>query len=140
MEGKSYYLAEIEGVLALIRAKEDGAQHLFLLDEIFRGTNTTERVAAASAVLANLDRGQDIVVVATHDIEVLDLLNDAYAARHFREQIENDALTFDYRIQDGRSSTRNAIALLKFMRYPDDVVADALNALDWAERKALDMS
>jgi DNA mismatch repair ATPase MutS len=136
IEGRSYYLAEIEAVLALVESKEDGEPHLFLLDEIFRGTNTTERVAAASAVLANLDHGRDIVVVATHDIEVLDLLNGAYAARHFREQIENDALTFDYRIQAGRSSTRNAIALLKFMRYPEGVVADALNALDWAERRA----
>ena len=140
MEGKSYYLAEVESVLNLIRAKEAGAQHLFLLDEIFRGTNTTERVAAAYAVLAHLDRGNDIVVVATHDLEVLDLLNDSFAARHFREQIENDALTFDYRIQDGRSSTRNAIALLKFMKYPDELVATALDNLDWVERRVLDIS
>lgn len=140
MEGKSYYLAEVEAVLDLIRAKETQVQHLFLLDEIFRGTNTTERVAAAYAVLAHLDRGDDIVIVATHDLEVLDLLDDSYAARHFREQIDRDALVFDYRIQDGRSSTRNAIALLTFMKYPDELVADALNHLDWMDRRALDMS
>ena len=140
MEGKSYYLAEVESVLNLIRAKETGAQHLFLLDEIFRGTNTTERVAAAYAVLAHLDRGNDIVVVATHDLEVLDLLNDSFAARHFREQIDDDALTFDYRIQDGRSSTRNAIALLEYMEYPDELVATALDSLDWVERRVLNIS
>jgi hypothetical protein len=140
LEGKSYYLAEVESILALIRAKESGEQHLFLLDEIFRGTNTTERVAAASAVLEHLDRGDDIVVVATHDVEVLDLLGDAYAARHFREQVERDALTFDYRIQDGRSSTRNAIALLAFMQYPDELVRRAHESLDWAGRRALDIS
>ena len=68
-------------------------------------------------MLAHLDRGLDIVVIATHDIDSLDLWT-AYAARHFREQIEGDALTFDYRIQEGRSSTRNAIALLALMEFP----------------------
>lgn len=118
MEGKSYYLAEVESVLALIRAKESGAQHLFLLDEIFRGTNTTERIAAAYAVLAHLNRGLDLVVVATHDLEVLGLLGDEYTPHHFREQITDNVLTFDYLLQPGPSSTRNAIALLEYMKYP----------------------
>jgi DNA mismatch repair ATPase MutS len=130
-DGKSYYLAEAESVLALVRAKETGFQHLFLLDEIFRGTNTTERVAAGYAVLAYLDRGRDVVVVATHDLELLDLLGGTYVAHHFREHVEGDGLRFDYRIQPGPSSTRNAIALLRYMKYPDGVVADALAAIDW---------
>ncbi len=135
VEGKSYYLAEVEAVLALIQSKDEAEQHLFLLDETFRGTNTTERVAAAFAVLKYLDRGLDIVVVATHDLEVLDLLNGEYAPHHFREQIVHDELTFDYQIQPGPSSTRNAIALLKFMHYPDGLVGDAVANLDWQERR-----
>lgn len=131
LEGKSYYLAEVESVLALIRAKRDGAQHLFLLDETFRGTNTTERVAAAYSVLRHLDQGLDLVVVATHDLEVLDLLGDAYAPYHFREQFVDEELTFDFLLQPGRASTRNAIALLRYMKYPEAVVADALAHLDW---------
>lgn len=134
VEGKSYYLAEVESVRALIRAKDDGTQHLFLLDETFRGTNTTERVAAAYAVLRHLVQGLDLVVVATHDLEVLDLLGGAYAAYHFREQVTNDELTFDYRLQPGPSSTRNAIALLRFMEYPDELVRDAVANLDWQAR------
>jgi len=130
-EGKSYYLAEVESVGALVRAKEDGQQHLFLLDEIFRGTNTTERVAAAYAVLSYLNRGNDLVLVATHDIEVIDLLGDGYASHHFREEIVEGAITFDYRIHDGRSSSRNAIALLEIMGYPAELVADAVATLDW---------
>ncbi|MDE3054685.1 MAG: hypothetical protein KGJ70_12415, partial [Gemmatimonadota bacterium] len=134
MDGKSYYLAEVESVRALIRARDDGTQHLFLLDETFRGTNTTERVAAAYAVLRHLDRGLDLVVVATHDLEVLDLLRGAYAAYHFREQVTNHELTFDYRLRPGPSSTRNAIALLRFMQYPDEIVDDATASLDWQHR------
>jgi MutS domain V len=135
MEGKSYYLAEAESVRSLIHAKDDGKQHLFLLDETFRGTNTTERVAAAYAVLRYLDRGLDLVVVATHDLEVLDLLGGAYAAYHFREQVTNHELTFDYRLQHGPSSTRNAIALLRFMQYPETIVDDATASLDWQHRR-----
>jgi hypothetical protein len=135
MDGKSYYLAEVESVHALIRAKETGAQHLFLLDEIFRGTNTTERVAAAYAVLAYLNRGSDIVFVATHDIEVIDLLGDAYTPYHFREEISGDGITFDYRIHPGPASTRNALALLEAMQYPRDLVAHALATIDWQVRR-----
>jgi DNA mismatch repair ATPase MutS len=88
-------------------------------------------VAAGYAVLAYLDRGRDVVVVATHDLELLDLLGGTYVAHHFREHVDGDGLRFDYRIQPGPSSTRNAIALLRYMKYPDGVVADALAAIDW---------
>ena len=130
LEGKSYYLAEVESVLELVHAKDTGHQHLFLLDELFRGTNTTERVAAAYAVLAYLNRDSDLVVVATHDLELLDLLGSTFAAHHFREQIADDALSFDYVMRPGPSSTRNAIALLKYMKYPEALIADALATLD----------
>lgn len=129
--GKSYYLSEVESVLTLVRAKESGEQHLFLLDEIFRGTNTTERVAASYAVLAYLNTGHDLAVAATHDIELLELLKGTYAMHHFREQVADDGLTFDYLIQPGASSTRNAIALLQVMQYPDSLVADALAGVEW---------
>ncbi|HVZ47705.1 MAG TPA: hypothetical protein VG916_02900 [Gemmatimonadaceae bacterium] len=129
-DGKSYYLAEIESVLALVRAKEGGRQHLFLLDELFRGTNTTERVAAAYAVLAHLDQGLDITVVATHDLELLGLLRGTYALQHFTETVAGDDLTFTYRIRPGPSTTRNAIALLKVMQYPEAIVARAMALVD----------
>lgn len=133
VEGRSYYLAEVASVLALIRARDDGRQHLFLLDEIYRGTNTTERVAAARAVLAHLALGDDIVVVATHDVELIEMLEESYAPYHFREQIERGSLEFDYRIRPGPSSTRNAIALLELMHYPESIIAAALAGIEWRE-------
>ena len=133
--GKSYYLSEVESVLTLVRAKENGNQHLFLLDEIFRGTNTTERVAAAYAVLAYLNTGLDVAVAATHDIELLELLRGTYAMHHFREQVADDGLSFDYLIRPGASSTRNAIALLKVMEYPESLVADALATVEWQRNR-----
>jgi DNA mismatch repair ATPase MutS len=135
MEGKSYYLAEVEAVRALVRSVDSGRQHLFLLDEIFRGTNTGERVAAAYAVLEYLNRVSDIAVVATHDVELLDLLGGAYLPMHFREQITDGALTFDYKIQAGPSSTRNAIALLRVMQFPEDIVNNAIATIGWENRR-----
>ncbi len=129
LEGKSYYLAEVESIRTLIQAKDDGAQHLFLVDELFRGTNTAERVAGAYAVLEYLNLGDDIVVVATHDTELLGMLGDAYAPHHFREDISGDSLTFDFKLRDGQATTRNAIALLELMKYPPEVVARARHAL-----------
>lgn len=130
VEGKSYYLAEVESVLSLVRAKDDARQHLFLLDEVFRGTNTTERVAAGCAVLSYLNRGDDLVVAATHDLELLGLLSGEFAMQHFREQVVGGSLAFDYLIRPGPSSTRNAIAMLTMMSYPQELVARALAIID----------
>jgi hypothetical protein len=130
LDGRSQYLAEVESARALVEAKSEAGQHLFILDEVFRGTNTVERVAAAYAVLKYLTRGTDLVIVATHDLELLPLLGDRFAVYHFRESVTEHSLTFDYLLRPGVSSTRNAIALLKLVGYPEDIVADALSCVD----------
>ena len=133
-DGKSYYLAEVETVLELVRASESGRQHLFLLDELFRGTNTVERVAGAYAVLSYLNRGADLVVAATHDVELLEMLRGDYEMHHFREEVVDEGLTFDYRIRPGPSSTRNAIALLRVLKYPASLVDSALAVVEQGGR------
>jgi hypothetical protein len=127
IEGKSYYLAEVERIADLMKRSEGEAQQLFIIDEIFRGTNTTERVAASKAVLSYLNRGDALVVVATHDIELLTFLADEFRFHHFRETVAGSELTFDYRLQPGASSTRNAIAILELFDYPGSVVRDAVD-------------
>lgn len=129
LEGKSYYLAEIESVRRMIEAKAEGIQHLFVIDELFRGTNTNERVAAAIATLSWLNRGDDLVAVATHDLEVFEPLGSHYAAYHFREQLDASTLSFDYRLYPGLSSTTNAIALLEALHFPDELIAHARSTL-----------
>ena len=121
VEGTSYYRAEVDAVGALFGGAE-GRQRLILIDELFLGTNSIERIAAAQAVLAELDRGDDIVVVATHDVELLELL-PTYMSFHFREEVKDGLLTFDYRLHAGACSTRNALAILELAGYPAEVVA-----------------
>lgn len=125
VSGKSYYLAEAEAVRDLLRASEETAPHLFILDELFRGTNTIERIAAGRGVLEYLDRAPHLVLVATHDIELVQWLGDRYASFHFREQVADGELTFDYLLKPGVSSTRNAIALLEVLSYPGAVIEQA---------------
>lgn len=136
-EGKSYYLAEVERVGEMLRRAGSGVRSLFILDELFRGTNTIERVAASFAVLERIDRdaegnAQHLTLVATHDLELAPMLGSRFAPHHFREVIEEGELRFDYQLKDGVSSTRNAIALLELMDFPRDVVARAREAAERA--------
>ena len=133
LDGTSYYRAEVDAIGAFFKG-EDGDQRLILIDELFRGTNSIERIAAAQAVLAELDRGDGIVVIATHDVELLELL-PGYAPFHFREEVHDGVLTFDYRLHDGACSTRNALAILELAGYPRVVVDEARRTAGQLERR-----
>jgi hypothetical protein len=131
--GKSYYLVEVESVLALVHAARSGVPHLMLFDELFRGTNAVERIAAGEAVLLALlaptPEGRSsphVVLVATHDQDLVDLLSGIYAAHHFRDAIDAAGLAFDYKLAPGPATTRNAIALLRQRGAPKELVAHAL--------------
>lgn len=125
-EGKSYYFAEIDALLRLIKASDSGKPHLFLIDEILHGTNTIERIASSAAILKYLSE-KNTVLVTTHDVELSQLLNDKFQSYHFRETTDPNKL-FDYKIHAGNCSTRNAITLLESVGFPA-VVTDAARRL-----------
>lgn len=129
--GKSYYLVEVEALLGLVTASQGAAPHLFLLDELFRGTNAVERIAAGQAVLAELVGGADgsrphVVLAATHDGELVDLLEGSYSPCHFGDAVVDDQLVFDHRLRPGRATSRNAIAILRMRGAPEAMVERAL--------------
>ena len=125
-EGTSYYLQEVLTVKRFIDASQEPAPCLFALDELFKGTNTTERIAAGKAVLAHLNRGPHLVLVSTHDVELAELLRkDGYELHHFREEVIGRKLVFDYRLHTGPLTTRNAIRILEMYDYPRDLIAEA---------------
>ena len=140
LSGKSYYIVEVESLNELVRASQGEASHLFLLDEMFRGTNAVERIAAGQAVLRGLvecadGRRRHVVLAATHDGELVDLLPDRFDAVHFGDTVGDDGIVFNYQLQSGRATTRNAIALLKQKGAPDRLVQEAMacaEALDEA--------
>jgi DNA mismatch repair ATPase MutS len=125
-EGKSYYFAEAETVLGFIQATEASADsYLFILDELFKGTNTVERIAATQAVLAYL-QPRSLVVASTHDGELGELLHPAFTEYHFSETVTETDWFFDYQLKPGPLTTRNAIRLLARAGYPASIVQAAL--------------
>ena len=89
---------------------------LCLIDEIFKGTNSADRIVGAEQALRKLSAGNAMVIVTTHDFELCELKTESGKDAdnyHFEEYYENSELRFDYTIKDGRCTTRNAMAILK---------------------------
>jgi hypothetical protein len=133
LTGKSYYIVEVESLLELITASTGRTSHLFLLDELFRGTNAVERIAAGEAVLRELvvtpgGSKPHVVLAATHDGELVDLLPELYEPRHFGDSVGPEGLLFDYRLRPGPATSRNAIALLRIHGAPPTLVDRALRS------------
>ena len=124
-EAQSLYIKEVLTVKEMLKEPECSENNLFILDEIFKGTNTIERIAAGKAVLSALAQNNNTVFASTHDLELADLLADEYELYHFCEQIENNRLHFDYLLKYGKLKHRNAIKLLELEGYPESVIAEA---------------
>jgi len=123
--GTSYYLEEVHVMGSLIKEVDSGNQNLFILDEVFKGTNTVERIASGKAILSYLNRKNNIAIVSTHDIELSDMLEKEFDLYHFTDSIENDKLHFDYKMKAGQLKTRNAIKLLEMSNYPKEITEEA---------------
>ena len=124
IEGKSYYLDEINALLRIIKALEKEVPCLCLLDEIFRGTNSVERISASAEVLLYLAKHHCLIFAATHDLELTELVKSSYRNFHFLEKITEEGISFNYKLMRGSSTTRNAIKLLRHVGYPEEI-ADA---------------
>ena len=123
--GESYFIVEIKSIKRIIDAAERGAGVFCCIDEVLRGTNTIERIAASSQILKTLLRDEYIVFAATHDIELTRILEGKYANYHFDEEIEEDDVKFNYLLKEGRAHSRNAIKLLGVMDYDKKLIEDA---------------
>lgn len=121
-EGESYYIAEIKSLKRILDDPCKDMPVLCAIDEVLRGTNTIERIAASTEVLRALERSGALCLVATHDAELCSLVGDAYALAHFEEAVTEKEILFDYRIRPGAATTRNAINLLKLMGFDENIV------------------
>jgi len=126
-EHKSYFQAEALAVLDIVNrcGIDEPFRSLVIIDEIFRGTNTIERIAAAKSVLSYLTANRNFVFVSTHDLELAELLGDEYAIYSFEELVDDKRLVFDYKIKEGLLKNKNGIAILQSLGYPQSVVDDA---------------
>mgnify|MGYP005757427705 FL=1 len=126
--GESYFIVEIRSLKRILDESRKEEPFLCIIDEVLRGTNTIERIAASSRILSVLDRPWILPAAATHDIELSYILSKKYENYHFEEEIQDDQVVFNYLLQRGRTTTRNAIRLLGVLGYDDGIVKDAAQA------------
>lgn len=127
--GESYYIVEIKALKRIMDAADsgDGAPLLCFVDEVLRGTNTVERIAASTQILERLSQRGIYCFAATHDIELTHLLERFYDNYHFEEEVRDGDVLFSYRLLEGRAHTRNAIKLLEIIGFSEDIIRKADN-------------
>ena len=124
--GESYYIVEIRSLKRILDvAEERKSPVLCFVDEVLRGTNTVERIAAATQILIHLAESGALGFAATHDIEMTELLKEQYDNYHFEEVIKDGDIMFPYQLLSGKASTRNAIRLLQMMGYDEEIIRKA---------------
>lgn len=130
LKGDSYYISEIKRLKGILEASEDGCGMLVGIDEILKGTNTKERVAASCEVLRYLAGKKVLVIAATHDTELVDMLEGVYEDYYFTENPDSEENLFDYKLRKGRNYTGNAIKLLKLYGFPEEIITGSLSHLN----------
>jgi len=130
LSGESYFITELKSLKRILDAADGGAPVLCVVDEVLRGTNTVERIAASSALLQAMAGKGVLCLAATHDLELCELLRGTYEMHHFTEQFLGDDMVFDYRLRTGPARSRNAIRLLELMGYDRQIVETAHGRAD----------
>ena len=134
--GDSYFVAETKSLKRVIdAAAADDVRCFCFIDEILKGTNTIERISASASIANYLLTKNCLCMVATHDIELPQILGDAFMNVHFSEEITDDGIRFPYVMHKGVSRTRNAIRLLDFMDFDKTIVSTADTMVQWYEDK-----
>ncbi|MCB0362757.1 MAG: DNA mismatch repair protein MutS, partial [Bdellovibrionales bacterium] len=116
-EGYSSFYYEVKRVKLILDLASEGKSFLYLIDEIFRGTNNRERLLGSQAVIRELLRSnQALGLISTHDLELTQLENEFPALHngHFRDEVREDqpGLHFSYRYQQGPCPTTNALKIM----------------------------
>lgn len=111
----SSFYAEILRIKMIVNASKGNNKIFFLLDEIFKGTNSIDRHLGASMLIKQLSKSGASGMVSTHDLELGDLEKEMakLSNYHFQEHYENGDLRFDYKLRRGISTTRNAMHIIK---------------------------
>lgn len=111
----SSFYSEILRVKGIVDGTKRNERIFFLLDEIFKGTNSIDRHEGAVVLINQLLKGDTLGLVSTHDLEICDMEknNDFVSNYYFKEYYKNNKIMFDYKIRQGVSKTRNAKYLMK---------------------------
>lgn len=132
---ESYYIVEIKSLKRILDRVNKEIPILCFIDEVLRGTNTLERIAASSRILLTLAKENTLCFAATHDIELTHILENYYSNYHFQERIDKKQILFDYMLYKGRAISKNAIKLLSLLGYSTDIIEAAESAANEFQRE-----
>ncbi len=122
IDGISYFYAEVKRLKTLLDEckKEDDLPVFFLIDEIFRGTNNIERLKGSYAFIKALAKTNSLGAIATHDLELVNFAGEIPKIRnyHFKEEIKDSRMTFNYKINSGPCPTTNALKIMQLEGLP----------------------
>jgi MutS domain V len=122
VDGFSFFYTEVKRLKALLDALQ--ADHhlplLFLIDEIFKGTNNRERLIGSRSYIQSLVGQNGAGLIATHDLELVRLAHDFSAITncHFREKVADGKMVFDYKLRPGPCPTTNALTIMRMEGLP----------------------
>jgi DNA mismatch repair ATPase MutS len=117
-EHQSYFYAELYRLQSIMKDLRSGKPLLILLDEILKGTNSTDKQAGSIAIVEQLVKLNALVLLATHDVilgELQGRFPDQVFNGCFESQVEGSGLTFDYKLKPGIAQKANATFLMKQM-------------------------
>lgn len=116
IEGISTFYGELLRIKEIVEENRTRKVMIALIDEIFKGTNSADRIIGARETVKQLSSNNIFTLITTHDFELCELENEVSCTNyHFEEYYQDDKIKFDYRIKDGRSKTTNAQYLLKMV-------------------------
>lgn len=124
-QGDSYFISECKAIKRMVDTVAKGEFTYFFLDEIFKGTNTIDRVSSALSIIQYFQSRNCRYMISTHDIELMNLSEDSHQNFCFTSTYQNGEVLFDYILREGKTMTKNAVNLLETLAYPDEIVSKA---------------
>jgi len=93
---------------------------LFLIDEIFKGTNNRERLIGSRSYIETLTDKNGLGIVTTHDLELTNLADKIQEVKncHFREEVVDGRMVFDYKMRPGPCPSTNALKIMQMEGLP----------------------
>ena len=121
-DGLSFFYAEVKRLKALLAVlhEDDQAPVFFLIDEIFKGTNSRERLIGGRAYIHHLSEQSGVGMIATHDLELGQLADQlpSLTNYHFRDDVTDGKMIFDYKLHLGLCTTTNALKIMRMEGLP----------------------